>query len=315
MLTFPPHTSHKLQPLDRSIYDPLKQYYNANCDSWVVGNTRPMTIFDIAQIVSQPSNQAFTPANSKSGFAVTDIQPFNPDIFTDDEFLAATVTDQQHPLANSASTISSERPSTSAERCGPIENSASTVSSERSSTSAERCGPISMDHMYGTRTMAKDRMLMGTPEQLKPLPKAGPTKAGRGGRKQQTTRILTDNPIRAQAVSFLKKVITEKHSNSKPVEAIMKKKKLKTNDSTSKESDADLPSDDSDDNISDNDPENRPVNRKPEDKTSAAEHCVICGKFGKGNDLWFRCTMCAYWVHNACSGVDKAKGYICDCCK
>ena len=32
MVSFPPHCSHKLQPLDRSVYGPLKRYYNVACD-------------------------------------------------------------------------------------------------------------------------------------------------------------------------------------------------------------------------------------------------------------------------------------------
>ena len=30
MLTVPPHTTHKLQPLDRSVMHPLKAFYNRN---------------------------------------------------------------------------------------------------------------------------------------------------------------------------------------------------------------------------------------------------------------------------------------------
>lgn len=33
LLSFPPHCSHKLQPLDRSVCGPLKNYVNATCDS------------------------------------------------------------------------------------------------------------------------------------------------------------------------------------------------------------------------------------------------------------------------------------------
>ncbi|KAF2882062.1 hypothetical protein ILUMI_24110 [Ignelater luminosus] len=31
ILTFPPHTSHKLQPLDRTVFDPFKSYCNKAC--------------------------------------------------------------------------------------------------------------------------------------------------------------------------------------------------------------------------------------------------------------------------------------------
>ena len=88
MLSFPPHCSHKLQPLDRSVYGPLKCYYNTACDDWVVSNPRPMTIYDIAAVVRKAYAQAFTLSNISAGFAVAGIEPFNPNIFSDNEFLA-----------------------------------------------------------------------------------------------------------------------------------------------------------------------------------------------------------------------------------
>ena len=59
MLSFPLHCRHKLQPLDRSVYGPLKRYYNAACDDWVVSNSRQMTIYDIAAVASKAYAQAF----------------------------------------------------------------------------------------------------------------------------------------------------------------------------------------------------------------------------------------------------------------
>ncbi|EFX70829.1 hypothetical protein DAPPUDRAFT_60856, partial [Daphnia pulex] len=35
MITFPPHCSHLLQPLDRSVFGPFKRYYNSYCSSWM----------------------------------------------------------------------------------------------------------------------------------------------------------------------------------------------------------------------------------------------------------------------------------------
>ncbi|XP_065658204.1 uncharacterized protein LOC136082712 [Hydra vulgaris] len=51
MISFPPHCSHKLQPLDRTVFGPLKRFYNSACDNWMVSNPRPMTIYDIVSIV------------------------------------------------------------------------------------------------------------------------------------------------------------------------------------------------------------------------------------------------------------------------
>ncbi|KAJ8912429.1 hypothetical protein NQ315_006095 [Exocentrus adspersus] len=38
LLTLPPHTSHKLQPLDRTVYGPLKAHYNSACHSWLMNH-------------------------------------------------------------------------------------------------------------------------------------------------------------------------------------------------------------------------------------------------------------------------------------
>src|SRR6218665_2284543 len=38
MLGSPPHATHKMQPLDRTIYGPLKTNYNSECDKWMVSN-------------------------------------------------------------------------------------------------------------------------------------------------------------------------------------------------------------------------------------------------------------------------------------
>ncbi|KAK1875388.1 Pogo transposable element with ZNF domain [Dissostichus eleginoides] len=35
LLSFPPHCSHKLQPLDGTVYGPLKKHTNSRCDNWM----------------------------------------------------------------------------------------------------------------------------------------------------------------------------------------------------------------------------------------------------------------------------------------
>ena len=99
MVTFPPHFTHRLQPLDRSVYGPLKKYINTACDDWILENPgRPMRYHDIPKIMKRAFPLAFTPKNIASGFLVTGIYPFNRDIFTESDFMAASVTDR--PLDN-----------------------------------------------------------------------------------------------------------------------------------------------------------------------------------------------------------------------
>ncbi|XP_047132519.1 uncharacterized protein LOC124811226 [Hydra vulgaris] len=97
MLSFSPHCTHKLQPLDRTVFGPLKRFYNAACDNWMVTSPRPMTIYDIVSIVCEPYKKAFSPSNLQRGFQVAGIEPFNLKIFRDDGYLPSSVTNRAAP--------------------------------------------------------------------------------------------------------------------------------------------------------------------------------------------------------------------------
>ena len=105
LLTFPPHRSHKLQPLDLGVYGPFKRYYSCLCDSWMSSNPgKPLSIsgVDVAELSGQAFQRSFTIENITSAFKFSGIHPCNPDIFTDDVFLPALVTDiplqrDEHP--------------------------------------------------------------------------------------------------------------------------------------------------------------------------------------------------------------------------
>ena len=57
---------------------------------------KPITIYDVAELVGQADGQALTPKNIRSGFAACRIWPFNRDIFRKDEFLSSYVSDRPH---------------------------------------------------------------------------------------------------------------------------------------------------------------------------------------------------------------------------
>ena len=100
LLSFPPHCSHKLQPLNRAVYGPFKCYYYSACDCWMKENRgKTMTIYDIPDMVGRAFPRAFTPVNIQSGFKVAGIFPFDRDIFSDLEFLPSDVTDRFVPSA------------------------------------------------------------------------------------------------------------------------------------------------------------------------------------------------------------------------
>ena len=75
LLSFPPHCSHKLQPLDRTVYSPFKTFYNQAVDNWMREKEnagKSMTIH-IPKLVSYAFPKAMTPENIRSGFRVTGI--------------------------------------------------------------------------------------------------------------------------------------------------------------------------------------------------------------------------------------------------
>lgn len=64
LLPFPPHCSHKLQPLDRTVYGPLKRFYNDSCSRWMAGNPgRTLSIYEIGMLLGDAYPKAFTPSN------------------------------------------------------------------------------------------------------------------------------------------------------------------------------------------------------------------------------------------------------------
>ena len=103
LLTLQPHNSHRLQPLDRSVYGPLKKYINSACDSWMKANPgKTMLIYDIPEIVKIALPRATTPENIIAGFKMSGIYPFDMHVITDSDFLPSVVTDRPDPAISDA---------------------------------------------------------------------------------------------------------------------------------------------------------------------------------------------------------------------
>ena len=108
MLSFPPHCSHKLQPLDRTVFGPLKKLVNSAQDSWMRNHPgRSMTIYDIPSQIRYSWPLAATPKNIISGFRVAVIFPYNDNIFDDHDFAPCSVTDRPAPQCASEPQINS----------------------------------------------------------------------------------------------------------------------------------------------------------------------------------------------------------------
>jgi len=104
MLSFPPHCSHRLQPLDRSVYGPFKNYISTAQDNWMRSNVGcSMQIYDIPALVKGALERAATPHNITSGFRACGVYPYNKDIFQDHEYAPSFPTDRPLPQVSTSS--------------------------------------------------------------------------------------------------------------------------------------------------------------------------------------------------------------------
>ncbi|XP_072392249.1 uncharacterized protein [Diabrotica undecimpunctata] len=95
LFCFPPHYSHRVQPLDVGFFSPLQTYYNKEIQNWLKQNSgRLVTHFQVAGLFKTAYLKSATPANAINAFAKTMIQPFNPDIFEEWMFTPSLVTDK-----------------------------------------------------------------------------------------------------------------------------------------------------------------------------------------------------------------------------
>ena len=122
VLTLPPHSTNKLQPLDVGINKPFKTYYDQAVDEWMTGHpATPMSIYDIAACMGIAHRRAMTPTTIMAAFRKTGIMPYAPDVFSDADFKCSSVTDRpQITVADSNS--DNEVPSTSGINSNPDEN-------------------------------------------------------------------------------------------------------------------------------------------------------------------------------------------------
>lgn len=90
VLTIPPHTSHRLQPLDVTFYSSLKSAYNVECGNYLRSHPHErITTFELAEIFQNAYGRIATPVKAIKGFESTGIFPVNPDHFTLEDFAVA----------------------------------------------------------------------------------------------------------------------------------------------------------------------------------------------------------------------------------
>ena len=197
-LTFSPHCSRKLQPLNISVYGPLKRYFNDTTNSRHLEHPgETVSIYQIAGLLGKSFPLAMTISNIISGFCKPGISPYGRHDFGNDEFLGAFVTDRPDPtqLSSGAGVLPIMLSNPSDEPRNESNNQPSNQPS---------CSYSSNDIAISTTT----------PEQLRPFLKAGPRKTT-AGRKRRSTAVLTNTPVKEQLAKEAKEKVERKRKPKK----------------------------------------------------------------------------------------------------
>ena len=229
LLTIPPHTSGKLQPLDKCVYGAFKTKYNRAMDDWLRSNPgKTCTIYTVPEISKRAFLSSFTQLNIISAFRSTGIFPLNRDIWKECDFLPSALTDRPNPLDANEQSLSLEAQTEHNGIAAEVHGS-DLVSREANDGNSDSVATTSLP----TTSSILDRSNPGfgatyiSPSSLLPLPKCGPRKTNKKQRKG-STRILTDSPE-------LKKLIISKQNScrvkqKKRKKVVEKRSRKETND-------------------------------------------------------------------------------------
>lgn len=95
LLSFPPHTTHRLQPLDVGVYAPFKAHLATAFNDWMLANPgQAITIRNIGYLANKAYENAFSIKNITHAFKKTGLWPVNRLAFSDEDFAASSVTDR-----------------------------------------------------------------------------------------------------------------------------------------------------------------------------------------------------------------------------
>lgn len=90
MVQLPGHTTHRLQPLDRSFFKPMEVYYSQASEKWLRSNVgRAVTQYQVAELLNEAYGRAATIETAINGFKAAGIWPVNRHVFKESDFAAS----------------------------------------------------------------------------------------------------------------------------------------------------------------------------------------------------------------------------------
>ncbi|KAJ8883691.1 hypothetical protein PR048_015545 [Dryococelus australis] len=95
IICLPPHTSHKLQPLDVGVMYPLNHHYDEGLKKWLTNHSGcVINDYQVNTTSCEAYLMACSPKIAIKGFQNTGIHHYNPNIFNEKDFAPAKTTDE-----------------------------------------------------------------------------------------------------------------------------------------------------------------------------------------------------------------------------
>ena len=313
MLSLPPHTSHKLQPLDRSFFKGLKAAYNVACTQWLRNHPgRRITVDRIGELFSVAYMKAATVEIAASGFSTTGIHPFNPDVIPSADFVEAPSESTPHCLEAQSSQQSmpdgvtetcSEAPAKSAEaQPGPSSSNVEAGGNQKGKNQEE----ISFSIVPPSPRKPNGSADTSTPDasdisfmDIMPLPKWQGSK-GKKRRRKEESQIITSSPYKRKLELELVPGRAKQGLKNKGKKGSQAKEKGKVKTVHRNKKKGHMKS-----------------KRKQQIESTEDCQCMVC--FGWWHetlpgDEWIKCSKCALWFHEVCCSSLPTADFKCDFC-
>lgn len=319
MLTIPPHSSHKMQPLDRGFFGPLKIKFAYECDKWlshhpgrVIGQT------EVAHLVNEAFQKVASLSNAVSGFKVSGIWPLDTDIFSDEDFAAAFVTDMT-PASNTKKTAEAECSNTQDAKepeqespllcltvptsIEPRVTSPSILSQEMGTSLSESITDVTMaippnlsPPIHSAPSTSKEHVALST---IQALPKVTLQNRRRKGKK---SIIATESPTKLELEE--KKKAEEENLAKKKVRLNLKRK-LTTKKTAMKKTETKTIT-----------KKTKTVRNMIKENDENDYFCPLCGEkyIYPPNEDWIKCSLCESWWHEQCTSISENDNFVCDYC-
>ena len=278
ILSIPPHTSHRLQPLDIPFFGPLKTFYGQEADKWMLNHPgRRISEYEVCKLFKGAYERAATMRNAASGFRAAGIVPYDRNVFSESDFALSLTTEIEEctavvqNLENNDAEIASDATEVNDNNRLPSDDVSAIRPTLAEGTADMPCHSAANEM---NPSSIEDREISF--QDLSPLPNA---KISQRKRKGKRSEIITRSPF--------KKSILDKAARTPKQKAVRKRGKAK---------------------------KNLPMNQSVHDINY---YCLVCHSPYEEplTEDWIECSVCKKWCHDKCTDYSGRGLFICDLCK